>query len=59
MSLFYRGSIASQYRSLVVSTASTSANRPVTVAEMKEHLRIVDSTDDDTYVGELIDVATT
>ncbi len=47
------------YRSLVVSTASTSSDRPVTVAEAKEHLRIVDFTDDDTYIGLLIDAATT
>ena len=47
------------YRSLVVSTASTSSDRPVTVAEAKEHLRIVDFTDDDTYIGTLIDAATT
>jgi len=59
VTLFDRGTVASQYRSLVVSTASTAGNRPVTVAEMKEHLRVVDFTDDDTYIGELIDVATT
>ncbi len=59
MSLFYRGSIASRYRSLVVSTASTTGDRPVSVAEAKEHLRIVDTTDDDDYVGQLVDAATT
>jgi uncharacterized phiE125 gp8 family phage protein len=46
------------YRSLVVSTAPVSADRPVTVSEAKEHLRIVDFTGDDTYIGELIDAAT-
>jgi uncharacterized phiE125 gp8 family phage protein len=48
-----------RYRSLVVSTASGSGDRPVTVSEAKEHLRIVDFTDDDTYIGALIDAATT
>ena len=48
-----------RYRSLVVSTASGSGDRPVTVSEAKEHLRIVDFTDDDTYIGVLIDAATT
>lgn len=48
-----------RYRSLVVSTASGSGDRPVTVAETKAHLRIVDSTDDDSYIGDLIDAATT
>lgn len=59
MSLFYRGSIASRYRSLVVSTASTTGDRPISVAEAKEHLRVVDMTDDDTYIGQLVDAATT
>jgi uncharacterized phiE125 gp8 family phage protein len=31
----------------------------VTVSEAKEHLRIVDFTDDDTYIGALVDAATT
>ena len=59
MSLFYRGSIASRYRSLVVSTASTVHDRPITTDDAKEHLRIVDNTDDDDYVDALIDAATT
>lgn len=59
MSLFYRGTIASKYRSLVVATASTPDDRPVSVAEAKEHLRVVDTTDDDEYIGLLIDAATT
>lgn len=59
MSLFYKGTIASTYRSLAVSTASVAADRPVSVADAKEHLRIVDTTDDDTYVGQLVDAATT
>jgi uncharacterized phiE125 gp8 family phage protein len=59
MSLFYRGSIASQYRSLVVSTASGTGDRPVSVADAKEHLRVVDTTEDDDYIGLLIDAATT
>ena len=58
MSLFYRGVIASQYRSLVVATASGVNDRPVSVADAKEHLRIVDNTDDDTYIAALIDAAT-
>lgn len=59
MSLFYRGSIASQYRSLVVSTASLPSARPVDTEEAKEHLRIVDTTADDDYIDHLIDAATT
>ena len=59
MSLFYRGHIASQYRSLVVSTASGVNDRAVSVSDAKDHLRIVDYTDDDTYIGILIDAATT
>ena len=59
MTLFSRGSIASRYRSLVVSTASGTGDRPISVAEAKEHLRVVDFTDDDTYIGQLIDAATT
>lgn len=46
------------YRSLIVSTAPVAADRPVTVSEAKEHLRVVDFTDDDTYIGTLIDAAT-
>ena len=48
----------SRYRSLVVATASGTGDRPVSVAEAKEHLRIVDFTDDDTYIGGLVDAAT-
>ena len=59
MSLFYRGTIASQYRSLVVSTASGTGDRPVSVADAKAHLRVVDTTEDDDYIGALIDAATT
>lgn len=59
MSLFYRGSIASQYRSLIVATASGTSDRPVSVSDAKEHLRIVDFTGDDDYIGALIDAATT
>jgi uncharacterized phiE125 gp8 family phage protein len=59
VSLFYRGSIASQYRSLAVATASGTGDRPVSVADAKEHLRIVDTTEDDNYIGALIDAATT
>ena len=58
MSLF-RLTIASQYRSLAVSTASGVNDRAVSVADAKEHLRVVDYTDDDTYIGLLIDAATT
>lgn len=49
----------SRYRSLVVSTASGANDRPVSVSEAKEHLRIVDFTGDDDYIGGLIDAATT
>jgi uncharacterized phiE125 gp8 family phage protein len=59
VSLFYRGTIASKYRSLVVAAASTADDRPVSVADAKEHLRVVDTTDDDEYIGLLIDAATT
>jgi len=59
VSLFYRGSISSTYRSLAVSTASGTGDRPVSVTDAKEHLRIVDFTDDDDYIGALIDAATT
>ncbi len=59
MSLFYRGTIASRYRSLVVSTASGTGDRPISVADAKEHLRVVDTTEDDAYIGALIDAATT
>ena len=59
MSLFYRGTVASSYRSLVVATASGTGDRPVSVADAKEHLRIVDTTEDDGYIGALIDAATT
>lgn len=48
----------SNYRSLVVATASGSGDRSVSVAEAKEHLRIVDMTTDDDYIGVLIDTAT-
>jgi uncharacterized phiE125 gp8 family phage protein len=50
-------STGSRYRSLVVSTASGTGDRPVSVADAKEHLRIVDFTDDDTYIGALVDAA--
>jgi uncharacterized phiE125 gp8 family phage protein len=43
----------------VVVTASGTGDRPVSVADAKEHLRIVDTTEDDAYVGQLIDAATT
>jgi uncharacterized phiE125 gp8 family phage protein len=52
-------STGGRYRSLAISTASGSGDRPVTVSEAKEHLRIVDFTDDDTYIGALVDAATT
>lgn len=45
------------YRSLIVATQPLEAARPVTVAEAKEHLRIVDFTDDDTYIAGLVDAA--
>ena len=48
----------SNYRSLVVATASGAGDRPVSVADAKEHLRIVDMTTDDDYIGVLIDTAT-
>lgn len=48
----------SRYRSLVVATVSGTGDRPVSVAEAKEHLRIVDFADDDTYIGGLVDAAT-
>jgi uncharacterized phiE125 gp8 family phage protein len=41
-----------------VATASGTGDRPVSVAEAKEHLRIVDMTTDDDYIGVLIDTAT-
>ena len=50
-------STGSRYRSLVVLTASGTGDRPVSVADAKEHLRIVDFTDDDTYIGALVDAA--
>jgi len=59
VSLYSRGTVASSYRSLVVATASGTGDRPVSVAEAKEHLRVVDTTEDDTYIGALIDAATT
>jgi len=59
VSLFYRGTVASSYRSLVVVTASGTGDRPISVADAKEHLRIVDTTEDDAYVGQLVDAATT
>ncbi len=49
---------SSYYRSLIVATASGTGDRPVSVAEAKEHLRIVDMTTDDDYIGMLIDTAT-
>ena len=52
-------STGGRYRSLAVSTASGTGDRAVTVSEAKEHLRIVDFTDDDTYIGALVDAATT
>ena len=47
-----------RYRSLVVATASGTGDRPLSVADAKAHLRIVDNTDDDDYIGTLIDTAT-
>lgn len=47
-----------RYRSLIVATPSGTADRPISVADAKEHLRIVDNTDDDDYIGDLIDAAT-
>lgn len=49
----------SRYRSLVVATASLPNARPVSTEDAKEHLRIVDFTDDDDYIDHLIDAATT
>ena len=49
----------SRYRSLAVSTASGTGDRPISVDDAKSHLRIVDFTGDDTYIGALIDAATT
>ena len=49
---------SSNYRSLIVATASGAGDRPVSVADAKEHLRIVDNDTDDTYIGVLIDAAT-
>ncbi len=49
---------SSNYRSLIVATGSGVGDRPVSVAEAKEHLRIVDMTTDDDYIGVLIDTAT-
>lgn len=51
-------STGSRYRSLVVATASGANDRPVTVDEAKEHLRIVDFTGDDEYIEGLVDAAT-
>jgi uncharacterized phiE125 gp8 family phage protein len=53
----YNRATSRSYRSLVVATEPTSDARPVTVAEAKEHLRIVDFTDDDDYIAGLIDAA--
>ena len=47
-----------RYRSLIVATPSGTADRPISVADAKEHLRIVDNTTDDDYIGDLIDAAT-
>jgi len=58
VTLFDRGTVSSRYRSLVVTTPSGSGDRPVSVADAKEHLRVVDFTDDDTYIGGLVDAAT-
>jgi uncharacterized phiE125 gp8 family phage protein len=55
MSLFYRGTIASRYRSLVVATPPTV--EPVSLEEAKAHLRIVDFLDDDDYVATLVTAA--
>lgn len=51
-------STGSRYRSLVVATASTDGDRPISVTEAKDHLRVVDDGDDNTYIGALIDAAT-
>jgi hypothetical protein len=53
----YNRATSRSYRSLVVATEPTTDARPVTVAEAKEHLRIVDFTDDDDYIAGLIDAA--
>lgn len=55
MSLFYRGTVASSYRSLVVATPP--AVEPVSLEEAKDHLRIVDFSDDDNYVATLVTAA--
>lgn len=52
-------SYSGRYRSLIVATASGVGDRPVSVSDAKDHLRIVDFTTDDTYIGTLIDAATT
>lgn len=49
---------SSRYRSLIVATASGASDRPVSVTDAKAHLRVVDFTDDDDYIGALIDAAT-
>jgi uncharacterized phiE125 gp8 family phage protein len=53
------GSLLQRYRSLVVSTASGTGDRPISVDDAKEHIRVIDDTADDTYIGTLIDSATT
>lgn len=55
MSLFYRGTIASRYRSLTVSTAPSV--EPVSVSDAKDHLRVIDYTGDDAYIGTLVTAA--
>ena len=47
-----------RYRSLIVATPSGTGDRPISVADAKEHLRIIDNTTDDDYIGDLIDAAT-
>jgi uncharacterized phiE125 gp8 family phage protein len=56
MSLFYEP-LGAGYRSLVVTTASGVGDRPVSVTDAKTHLRVT-GTDDDDYIGALIDAAT-
>ena len=50
-----RHPIASRYRSLSVSTAPSV--EPISVSDAKDHLRVIDYTGDDAYIGTLVTAA--
>lgn len=50
-----RHPIASRYRSLAVSTPPSV--EPISVSEAKDHLRVIDYTGDDAYIGTLVTAA--